>query len=359
MPTRDFFADDYSQARARFIEAADAAGARLHCFELPMWRGPDGGPLTMDVAIIGSSQPRGCLLLTSGTHGVEGYAGSGCQVGFFRDRLFEGFGADSCVIAVHAINPHGFAWLRRVNEDNVDLNRNFQDFSRALPKNSGYDELHDLLIPEEWDGAARAAADAALQSYLATRGLPAFQAAISSGQYDHPTGMFYGGSAETWSVRTFKNVLATLVPKTVRRLIALDVHTGLGPAGYGEPIFAGGGPRDFERAVACFGKEVVSMTAGESASAVVTGSIADAVTAWSADCETTYLALEFGTRPLLEVLTALRGDHWLHARQRPQSDLDGPIRRRIRDAFYVPTSFWQSAVYGRTTDFVARAARAL
>jgi predicted deacylase len=359
MPTREFFADDFTEARAKFIDAAGGAGARLHAFLHPTRRAPDGGSLSVDVALIGASQARRCLLLLSGTHGVEGYAGSGCQVGFFRDRMFEAFDADSCVIAVHAINPFGFAWLRRVNEDNVDLNRNFQDFSRPLPKNAGYGELHELLIPADWDGAARAAADAALQAYLAARGLAALQAAVSGGQYTHPNGMFYGGSAATWSARTFKRLLATLIPASVTRLIALDVHTGLGQMGYGEPIFAGGEAGDFERARAYFGPEVVSMAAGGSASAVVTGSIAGAVAAWSPHCETTYLALEFGTRPLPEVLTALRGDHWLHARERAADALDESIRRRMRDAFYVQTPSWQAAVYGRTTDFVARAARAL
>ncbi len=46
---------------------------------------------------------------------------------------------DLAVVLIHAINPYGFAWIRRVNEDNVDLNRNCIDFGAAIPENPGYD----------------------------------------------------------------------------------------------------------------------------------------------------------------------------------------------------------------------------
>ena len=48
---------------------------------------------------------------------------------------------------VHAINPHGFAWSRRVTEDNVDLNRNFVDHAQPYPSNPGYEELRAAICP--------------------------------------------------------------------------------------------------------------------------------------------------------------------------------------------------------------------
>ena len=32
---------------------------------------------------------------------------------------------DVAVLMIHLINPWGTAWMRRVNEDNIDLNRNY------------------------------------------------------------------------------------------------------------------------------------------------------------------------------------------------------------------------------------------
>ena len=89
-------------------------------------------------------------MLTSGTHGIEGYCGSGCQVGLLRDHAFlEAVRlARIAVLFVHAVNPHGFSHGRRVNEDNVDLNRNFRDFGKPLPQSPDYAEVHPLLLPD-------------------------------------------------------------------------------------------------------------------------------------------------------------------------------------------------------------------
>src|ERR1700736_3121729 len=198
MPIDELFAEDYAGAKTKFRTAAKAAGAALHAYEHPSQRGPGGEKLSVDVAVVGPADASRCLLLISGTHGVEGFAGSGCQVGFFRDSWYGALDRNTCAVVVHALNPYGFAWIRRVNEDNVDLNRNFQDFTKPLPRNEAYDGLHSMLIPSDWDGAGRRAADAQLQEFLRRNGIAALQAAVSAGQYSHPDGLFFGGVAETW-----------------------------------------------------------------------------------------------------------------------------------------------------------------
>ena len=82
--------------------------------------------------------------------------------------------ADTALVLVHANNPHGFAHQRRVNEDNIDLNRNFIDFDAEIPDSPGYAELHPALVPDAWDGPARDAADAAIADYKAREGLQPF-----------------------------------------------------------------------------------------------------------------------------------------------------------------------------------------
>jgi hypothetical protein len=70
---------------------------------------------------------------------------------------------------IHALNPFGFAWLRRVNEANVDLNRNFQDFNKSLPSSAGYEAFHEYLVSQEWEGDEHAKAEVALQKYIMTK----------------------------------------------------------------------------------------------------------------------------------------------------------------------------------------------
>jgi len=359
MPTHEFFADNYADARSKFRFAADEAAAVMHAYEHPSQRGPEGERLAIDVAIVGPADAARCLLLISGTHGVEGFAGSGCQVGFFRDRLYEALGKSVCAILIHALNPYGFAWIRRVNEDNVDLNRNFLDFTQPLPRNDAYDTLHSALIPADWDGAGRLAADHQLQEYVRKNGFAALQTAISAGQYSRPDGLFFGGLAETWSAATFKAIIDTHIPKAATRIVAIDLHTGLGPFAYGEPILVGGSERECELAKTRFGPEVKKLESGESASSILTGTLANAFDGWRSDRDVTFLGLEFGTKPALDVLAALRGDHWLHSARNLHSSLRQQIKANLREAFYVDVPHWQAAVYGRTADFVIRAARAL
>ncbi len=359
MPTNKLFADDYTHARAQFQSAADDAGATLYAYEHPTEGGPAGESLAIDVAIMGARNASRCFLLISGTHGVEGIAGSGCQVGFFRDSLYESFGQDVCAIIIHALNPYGFAWIRRVNEDNVDLNRNFQDFAQPVPRNDGYAAIHNMLLPSDWDGPGRLAADRQLQEIIRRDGFAALQTAVTAGQYSHPDGLFYGGLAQTWSASTFRRIIKTHIPNEMTRLVAIDLHTGLGPYAYGEPIVVGGSQRDRERAKTRFGPEVKDLESGESASSILTGTLANSFDAWRIDRDVTFLGLEFGTKPAAEVLTALRGDHWLHCAQNSQSPLRPQIKKNLRDAFYVDAPHWRAAVYGRTADFAIRASRVL
>jgi hypothetical protein len=91
---------------------------------------------------------------------------------------------------VHALNPFGFAWLRRVNEYNVDLNRNFQDFNKSLPSSAPYEAFHDCLVPKDWEGDERVNADAALQKFIAAKGEKGFQAELRKGNTRDQTTCF-------------------------------------------------------------------------------------------------------------------------------------------------------------------------
>lgn len=364
MNVGDYFSATYAEAREKFRAAASGAGYVMTVYENPNARGPNGEVLTTDVACMGPPDASRVYLAVSGTHGAEGFCGSGAQVGFLRDRVFEAAPPDTRIILVHAINPYGFAWIRRVTEDNVDLNRNFQDFSKPLPENKPYADVHPLLLPADWDGPARAAAEKAIETYRAEKGPFAFQSAVTGGQYSHPDGLFFGGKRPTWSNTTFRRILKDHVPATAKKLASIDFHTGLGPNGYGEPIYVGptgneAGKEGYARAKAWFGPEVTNPGDGSSTSAIVTGTVPEAFQDLPASVEVTPIALEYGTQTVPQVLDALRGDHWLHARNDLKSPLALRIKRAIRDAFYTDTLPWKAAIHGRGADFALRAFRGL
>src|SRR5207248_11771921 len=61
---------------------------------------------------------------------------------------------------------------------------NFIDFSQP-PSSAAYESLHDWLVPTDWEGAARASADAALQQHIAEHGMRAFQQALTARSEEH------------------------------------------------------------------------------------------------------------------------------------------------------------------------------
>src|SRR2546430_11472 len=136
----------------------------------------------------GSAAAAGLLLLISGTHGVEGFCGSGCQVALLHDPTFiaEVERSGIAVLMLHALNPYGFSHLRRVNEDNADLNRNFVDFGSPLPVNRAYALMHSLLLPATWPPPGDS--ETRLNTWIAQHGRKAYQAAVSGGQYQYPDG---------------------------------------------------------------------------------------------------------------------------------------------------------------------------
>jgi hypothetical protein len=259
----------------------------------------------------------------------------------------------------HAINPHGFAWLRRVTEDNVDLNRNFQDFAKPLPVNAAYEELHAAIVPQFWDEASVAAREKLFADYAARNGAMALQGAVSGGQYRHADGVFYGGERATWSNRTFYAIVGKFL-KRARDVAFIDLHTGLGPYGYGELICnARPGTADWVELQAWYGEGLTSPESGTSRSPPLTGFIRNAVVGALPRANVRPVTIEYGTYPVPEVLAALIADNWLHLRGRLGSDRGRAVKAAIRRAFYPDESDWKEMVFLRARQVMRRAAAAL
>ena len=359
MNSAESFSASYPEARARFIEAAREAGGALERIENPN-KGPDGGDLSTDVAWFGPRTAEAVLVMISGTHGVEGFCGSGAQVDWLRRGEAASLPAGVAALLVHAVNPYGFAWLRRVTEENVDLNRNWIDFaSNVRPENPGYDALAEAAVPREWTDASQAASAAALRDYGGRHGPMALQQALSGGQYNHPNGVFYGGAGATWARRTQEAIYASYLGQA-GRIGLIDYHTGLGPWGYAETIMSDAVASEaFRRGQAWFGRNVTSPQDGTSTSADIAGDNLAAAPALLTHAELTGVALEYGTRPLAQVFLALRADAWLHAYGDPLSPDAKAIKAQIRDAFYGDADDWKGMVAGQSLAATRTAVRAL
>ena len=351
------FAQSYAEARDKFFVAARSRelGVETHVHPL---LGRDGEMLAMDVARDGPLAAKSLLIVSSGCHGVEGFCGSGVQVALLGDAAWHDAARDAgaAVLYIHGLNPHGFSWWRRTTHENVDLNRNFRDFAADAPANLRYDELAPLLVPEHWPPDA--ATTAALDAFVAEHGDRALQQAISGGQYAHPDGLFFGGSEPTWSHTTLRQVLRHH-GTCCTRLAWIDVHTGLGPSGHGERIYAGRDDADaYARAKSWWG-DVTSIYDGSSSSAVLTGLMWLAAYEECPQAEYTGIALEYGTQPQREVMLALRADQWLENHPEADEATRRAIKQQLRDAFYTDTDEWKEQIVAQGVDAAQRALRGL
>jgi hypothetical protein len=345
------FSSSYAKARSKFLDAAATRSLAIASFNHPL-PGRDGEVLAMDVALDGPQDAQQMLIVSSACHGVEGYCGSGVQVFALYDDEWRAKARDAgvAVLYIHALNPHGFSHQRRVTHENVDLNRNFQDFSQNLPVNAPYAELHDLLLPAQWppsaDNLQRTAA------FVTQHGLQALQNAVTRGQHSHADGLFYGGVAPTWSNTTLRAVLRQYASQC-QKLAWIDLHTGLGPRGLGERIFACKDDTSaYARAQAWWGNAgnpsgetpVTSIYDGSSTSAFLTGLMWQSVYQECPQAEYTAIAMEYGTVPVNDVITALRADHWLHLHPEAPQAQRAQIKQQIMEAFYCDADDWKAQV---------------
>jgi hypothetical protein len=179
---------------------------------------------------------------------------------------------------------------------------------------------------------------------------------VSKGQYSHPTGLFYGGTFDTWSNKSVRSIVRRYLSNT-NRIVVVDVHTGLGEYGNAEVIL--NVPEDsaeYRRAVAIWGVALVKTTVtGESVSPQLDASLKLAIPKMLPNAEVTPVSLEFGTVPPMEVFKALRAENWLHHHGGPEHAKAREIKMCLLRAFYPGTKDWEAAIWKKGTDIVERA----
>jgi hypothetical protein len=353
------FSPSYASARAKFLLAADRAGARVDVLVNTVAVAPDGGTLSTDVAVLGPADAETALLVFSGTHGPEGFVGSAAQI-----ALLEAIGAGAQpppvrVVLVHAINPWGFAHVSRTTENNVDLNRNFIDWSAPPPVNEAYAELHPLLCPTQWTPQALESANAARAAWIATHGQDRYVDVTNKGQYSHSDGLNYGGSGREWSNQALETIVARHLAG-VKRIALIDWHTGLGERG--EPFFLcfneQGGP-GWQRACAWWGSERVETKGGFGGSGrpKYTGLLFHGVEQFASGAEVTGAVVEFGTGDMDEMRLALQVDRFLKFGGELPAAQRAAMRERLLDAFSPFSPDWQRSTLGHAIEIQHQALR--
>jgi len=313
---------------------------------------PEGEALSTDTVWIGDKDAPKVLVLISGTHGIEGFAGSAVEIDFLNLLRAGQFiiPSNTAVLVIHALTPWGYAWHRRCDADGVDLNRNVVDFSQPLPENRGYDLLRPVFFLPDVQQRKQAYAEFAHQ-----HGREALETAISGGQYNDPAGPFYGGKAPTHG-RLVTEQLIREHSLQQRDLAVIDLHTGLGSYGYGEIICDHQPDSTGTRmAHAWYGDSVTLPLLGTSSSVPKTGLLDYA---WHAimNERSCYITLEFGTFSTEQLFEVLLRDHQLWA-QATDLHVRFAQAKAMRHHFCPHEQAWQEMVLFRARQVISQALR--
>ncbi|MFS2224205.1 DUF2817 domain-containing protein [Pantoea sp. B65] len=364
MSSRQQQLPDFNAQRARFLAAVARLAGEVICYPHPL-PGPHGEALATDVAIIGRPEARNLMVVVSGTHGVEGYYGSDSQIAWLDSLTAGAMPDDMALVMVHLINPWGSAHLRRVNEDNADLNRNFIDFSQPLPHNTAYPALHDIYLCRDSNGQQRQQADARMQAQCAQIGWVGVKRIVEAGQYQFADGIFFGGTAASWSHLTLKQIIQRHLCHA-QQIISFDLHTGAGA--YGHPMLMAIAERSYpalDNARQLFGPWLTVLITGKNrdsetgVTATATGYLSQFMLDNLPDVRLMQLVIECGTYDGETMHSLVRDDHWLHLYGDPASAEGEAIKLALYEGFYPADSDWQALVALRTRQIFARAFNAL
>lgn len=180
-----------------------------------------------------ASSPLRKLVITTGLHGVEGYVGSAMRTQFIQEFLERLDPGTTGILLVHAINPWGMKHYRRVNQANVDLNRNFletgEDFKEDF--NPDYQTFDTALNPRRpllpfWMETPGMIAKVVYN--LLRFGITGLRGAVLLGQNRNPRGLYFSGREYQPEclllMELFKEAFSAY-PAALH----IDLHTGYGP----------------------------------------------------------------------------------------------------------------------------------
>lgn len=355
--TESFFSSTYEEARQRFVLAAERVGARLSRYPVAI-EGEAEDALTIDVAILGQADSP-TLVISSGVHGVEGFLGSAIQL-----AMLHAFGGDAarhvCWVFVHAVNPFGFSQIRRFNESNVDLNRNFlSDGCSYSGASASYSRLNEFLNPTTPPPIVEPFRLKAFWN-IARYGLGTLKQSIAQGQYDYPCGIFFGGEGPSQAFRIIEENISQWIGQT-KHVLHVDFHSGLGAFGDYKLLLAElTGSDNCEWYERVFGRNVVEATDPSAPTAYrASGSMGEWLQNYFVDRNYRFVTAEFGTYGPVRVLGAIRAENRAHHFGAETSRMFRNAKRELLECFCPTDRIWRRKAIASGLGILSRGSQAL
>lgn len=231
-----FFPESYTEARHNFIKRANSLinkydDAKLFTIKVPSKIDND---LTVNVLYIPAKKTEKLLVMSSGVHGVEGFTGSAIQQMFMENFISEDLISNTGILLIHSVNPYGFKYLRRVSENNVDLNRNCStNDSLYNIINKGYPEVSDFINPTvklDLSQCMHSCFFFRAMKMIAKASIPVLRQAILQGQYEYPKSLYFGGNTFEPQIKLLTPLIDSIC-SPYSSIMTIDLHTGYGERG--------------------------------------------------------------------------------------------------------------------------------
>jgi predicted deacylase len=342
------FSPNYHIARDRFCRRTAELGWQTESYSV-------GKDLSIDVAISPFLPSRPTILVSSGLHGGEGFFGSAVQLALLDSGSLA---TDLNWVFIHALNPYGFAHLRRCNEDNIDLNRNFllpgEEYRGSSPI---YDKISAVLNPErlgsiDWFVPQMLGA-------IAKYKLANIWQAVAEGQYDFPKGLFFGGQEASKTQQILQEHLPQWIGDS-QNILHLDFHTGLGKWGtYKLLMDTVVTPAELQDLQTYFGAEYILAIDGGKKKYQVRGNIGQWTRQLLQPRNYNYFCAEFGTYSFAKVLMMLRQENYVHNWLQSTDPVYLRTKEQMKEIFCPKSDQWRSMVIAKSMEIVTQADRFL
>ena len=227
-----YFPSSYEDSRTRFLQSLSLIQQKWHSTQLethPLKNFPD---LSIDWLWAYAQKKETLVIISTAEHGIEGYVGYALMKIFIEEFAPRLNTQNTGLLLIHGLNPWGMKHHRKVNENSVDLNRNFVfdgNFDPAI--NPEFHLVKNLINPQRhiesfalesvrfWVGTIKA---------ILTMSIKTSTKASTLGQHHTPNGFFYGGTSHQEGTIVAMELYRRALEE-YRSVIQIDMHTGYGP----------------------------------------------------------------------------------------------------------------------------------
>jgi predicted deacylase len=361
-----FFYETYDENRKHFKQSAASIQKQFRNVEISklIVRSDADSDLSIDTVYIPAQrEAKKLIIMSSGVHGIEGFTGSAVQRYFMSEVLDEERLQNMGVLLIHAINPYGFKYERRVSENNVDMNRNFHINKGLFARNNeGYTKIHAFLNPpkEAKPGYFRNGLFFIKTAYYILKyKMKTLRQSTLEGQYEFKNGIFYGGT----DFEMQKGWLEQLILEKTRDyeyVFVIDLHTGYGERG--ELHFLPGDVQDEKRITlleTMFKDFTIDRPNTERKFIIVRGGFRDYVgNLIHPDRNYIGTVFEFGTLDSHKTVGSVRSLHNMILENQGfhhgfvNSKSEKIVKKRFREMFFPSSETWRSRVMKHASEIL-------